>query len=578
MACFKASHLTGMPQLTPAKKLVLAAALISAAVAFCVYIPSLGNGFVVWDDPEYIYGNPNIKSFDLRWAFTAFVGSTWLPLTLLSFALDYSIWGLDPYGFHLTNSILHTLNTFLLALLAARLARGLDNDISPRGLFLIALSAGLLFGIHPTHVESVAWATERKDVLNAFFFLLGLHAYASYSKALKPGWYVLTLLFFVLSLLSKAMTVTMPVVLLIMDFYPLKRTGAGVRRILIEKLPFFGLSFAAGLVSIWSQSAHSLSTVDDMPLFARLYVAVRGVLFYIYKTLFPVDLAPLYPMDFKMGLNAPFILYVIGLLAITAFAIFMLKKTRAILSAWAYFVVTLLPVIGILQVGKQAAADRYTYLPSMGLVLLAAAALGWLVQRRAKAFVPVLAGLVLVSALLSFLTVRQAAAWKDTLSLWTQEIKAYPELGDGYVHRGMTYVALGRFNEGIADLTKGIGLKPGKKVLFDAYSHRGVAYGNVGKVPEAIADFTQALFIDPKSKLTYQNRAASYMQQRTYWKAIADFQKAASLEPIDGASYTELGLAYAETGDRESAYISLRKAVELGDNAALDHLKVLEGN
>ncbi len=567
-----------MPELTPAKKLVLAAAVISALAAFCVYIPSLNNGFVAWDDPEYIYGNPNIKSIDIRWAFTAFVGSTWLPLTLLSFAIDYSLWGLNPFGFHLTNSVLHTLNTFLLALLGVRFAKGMDEAISPKGIFLIALSTGLLFGIHPTHVESVAWATERKDVLNAFFFLLGLHAYVSYSKALKPGWYILTLLFFVLSLLSKAMTVTMPLVLIIMDFYPLKRAGAEIKRILIEKLPFFALSLAAGLVSIWSQSAHSLSTVDDMPLFARLFVAVRGVLFYIYKTLWPADLAPLYPMNFRMGLNAPFIMYVIGLLVITAVAVLMVKKTRAVLSAWAYYVITLLPVIGIIQVGKQAAADRYTYLPSMGLVLLAGAGLYWLVQRREKAFAPAFAGLIAISAVLSVLTVKQAAAWKDTISLWTQEIRAYPELGDGYVHRGMTYVQLGRFNEGIDDLTRGIELKPVRQVLFDGYSHRGIAYGNVGKVPEAIADFTQALFIYPTSKITYQNRAASYMQQGAYWKAIADFQKAASLEPVDGASYTELGLAYVQAGDRESAYVSLRKAVELGDNAAFEHLRVLEGN
>lgn len=569
-----------MLETRPAKKTALAAALIPAVVAFCLYIPSLGNGFVAWDDPEYIYGNPNIKSFDLGWAFTAFVGGTWLPLTLLSFALDYSIWGLDPFGFHLTNSILHSLNTFLLAVLATRLAKGVDKGIGPKGLFLMAIAAGLLFGIHPTHVESVAWATERKDVLNALFFLLGLHAYVSYSKALKPGWYVLTLIFFVLSILSKAMTVTMPLVLLIMDFYPLQRLNAGIKRILIEKLPFFALSLAAGLVSIWSQSAHSLSTIEEMPLFARLFVAVRGVLFYIYKTLCPLDLAPLYPLDLMMTVaDVRLILYVSGLLAITAFTVFMMKKTRALLGAWAYYVATLLPVIGILQVGKQAAADRYTYLPSMGLVLLAAAGLGWLVHKKTKAFAPVFAALIAVSAALSLLTVRQTEIWKDTLSLWTQEIKVYPALGDGYIHRGVTYVYLGRFNEGIADITKGIELKPGKKrLLIDAYSTRGVAYGNVGRVPDAISDFTNVLLLDPKNKLMYLNRASAYMQQKEYMQAIADFQKAVALEPIDGASYTELGRAYAQAGDRESAYASLKKAMQLGDNAALEHIRALEGN
>src|SRR3989337_3947344 len=300
--------------------LILLACLIAAVVAFCVYIPSLGNGFVNWDDSEYIYGNPYIKGFDLKWAFTAVIGSTWIPLTLLSFALDYAVWGLDPFGFHLSNSILHTLNTFMLAFLAARLANW-HGSLGPKGLFMTALAAGLLFGIHPIHVESVAWATERKDVLNAFFFLLALHSYVSYAKASSPAFYFLTLVFFVLSLLSKPMTVTMPVVLLIMDFYPLNRfKTAGLKKIIIEKLPFFGLSILTGVVSIWSQtSADSLSSVTKWPVSSRLYISVRGFLFYICKTIVPVNLAPLYPRNIVNGLDIWFAVYALFLLATTAF-------------------------------------------------------------------------------------------------------------------------------------------------------------------------------------------------------------------------------------------------------------------
>ncbi len=560
------------------KATVISAALIAALAAFLVYMPSLNNGFVLWDDPVYIYGNPNIRGFDLEWAFKAIVGGTWLPLTLLSFAIDYSLWGLNPFGFHLTNSILHTLNTFLLALLGVRFAKGMDEAISPKGIFLIALSTGLLFGIHPTHVESVAWATERKDVLNAFFFLLGLHAYVSYSKALKPGWYILTLLFFVLSLLSKAMTVTMPLVLIIMDFYPLKRAGAEIKRILIEKLPFFALSLAAGLVSIWSQSGSSLASLESMPLFTRLYISARGILFYLYKTIWPVDLAPLYLIDLNDLSQLRFAIYVAAILAITALSVIAMKKSRALFSAWAYYVITLLPVIGIIQVGKQAAADRYTYLPSMGLVLIAAAGLGWLVQRRTKAFVPVFAGLLAISALLSFHSIRQSAVWKDTLSLWSQEIAVFPEYGDGYVGRGVVHANLGNYNEAIADLTKGIGLRPEKRYLLDAYLHRGIAYGSLGMMAEAIDDFSMALSIDYGNKVAYQNRASAHMARGAHSLAIADLRTAALLEPVDGASYTRLGLAYAEAGDRENAYMSLRKAIELGDSSAAGHMGELQGN
>jgi len=568
-----------MPLTNPAKKLVLAAALISAFVAFCVYIPALGNGFVEWDDPLYVYENPNIRGFDLKWAFTASVVSTWAPLTLLSFALDYSIWGLDPFGYHLVNSILHSLNVFMLALLAARLAQA-ASGFGAKGLFMTALAAGLLFGIHPIHVESVAWVSERKDVLNAFFFLLALHSYVSYAKASRPAFYFLTLVFFVLSLLSKPMTVTMPVVLLIMDFYPLNRfKTAGLKKIIIEKLPFFGLSILTGVASIWSQtSADSLSSVTKWPVSSRIYISVRGFLFYICKTIVPVNLAPLYPRNIVNGLDIWFAVYALFLLAITAFTVRMIKRTRALFSSWAFYVITLLPVIGILQVGSQAAADRYSYLPSMGLVLLVAAGLGWLIHKKAKAFVPVLAALVVVSSVLSFLTVRQTGIWKDTVSLWTHEIKVFPGFPFGYVYRGVSNVAAGNYERSIADLTKGIELNPGKQVLFDAYSHRGSAMGNLGRMQEAAADFTQALSLKPENKVMYQNRASAYINQGAYALALSDLQKAASLEPVDGASYTELGLAYARTGDRENAYASLQKAVQLGDNAALQRLKALEGN
>lgn len=568
--------MTGMPQLNPTKKLILAAALISAAVAFCVYIPSLGNGFVRWDDPAYVIDNNNIRSFDLRYAFTAFVMSTWLPLTILSFMLDYSIWGLNPFGYHLVNSILHSINTFMLALLAARLAKA-GGIIESKGLFLTALTAGLLFGAHPVHVESVAWIAERKDVLNALFFLLGLHSYLNYSKAQRPAWYLLTIAFFTLSLLSKPMTVTMPLVLLILDFYPLERLkGAGIRRAVAEKLPFFGLSFAISAISIWSQSERALAGLDFLPFEGRLHIAARGFLFYIYKTLWPIDLAPLYPLDFSLNLNVWFASYVAGLLAITAFAVFMLKKTKAFLSAWAFYIITLVPVIGIIKVGRQAAADRYAYIPSMGLVILAGALIAWLVRRRAKAFLPALAALAAVSAVLSFLTVKQTEVWKNTITLWTQEIKAYPAFIEGYMARGRHNVILGKYQDALPDLNMVMQLTSSKTALQGAYFYRGLVYSNTGMIEDGIDDLTIVLIFDPTDRLAYKNRAMAYMKTGEYLKGIADFEKAASLG--EAPSYLDLGMAYLQLGDKEKAYINLKKAVQLGDSKALEQLKVLEGN
>ena len=569
-------------QKSASKALILLAALISAAVTFGVYLPSLENGFVNWDDHLYVTDNPYIRVLDLKWAFTAVVGDHWLPLTLLSFTLDHAIWGMDPFGFHLTNSILHSANTALVAILAARLA-GTREGFRIKGLFVIALASGLLFGVHPLRVESVAWITERKDVLNALFFLLSLHAYLSYAKSpSRPSYYYfLTLFFFILSLLSKPMTITMPLLLLIIDFYPLGRVRTkGLKHLVIEKLPFFGLSFMVGVLSILTQSG-TLVPIEKMPLADRLHIASRGALFYIYKTFVPLSLAPLYPRDFESGLNLYFAAYALLLASITAFTVLMLKRTGALLSAWAYYLVTLLPVIGILQLGKQAAADRYMYIPGIGLAVLAAAGAGYLVRRNEKAFAPMLAAVAVTSALLSFLTVRQISVWKDSVSLWTQEIKVFPDYANGYVGRGITHLLNGNSREAAADLTKGIELKPGSKLLFNAYFHRGIAFSSIGRIPEGVADFTKALDLEPENgdyRPVYQNRAAAYMKSGEYALALEDLRKAASLPPVDAESYTKLGLAYAQAGDRENAYISLRKAVELGDNAAVEHLRALEGN
>ena len=562
-----------------AKLLVLLAALIAVAVTFGVYIPSLGNGFVNWDDDTYVLNNIYIQGFsaeNLGVIFFKVFFSNYAPLHLLSYSLDFAIWGLDPFGFHLTNSILHAANTFLVALLAARLA-DTRGCFETKGLFVMALASGLLFGLHPLHVESVAWVTERKDVLNALFFLFGLHAYLSYLKGpSRRAYYILTLFFFTLSLLSKAMTVTMPLVLLMIDLYPLGRLKTeGLKRLIIEKLPFFGLSLLIALISIWSQSG-ALAPIEKLPLDDRLHVAARGALFYIYKSLVPLGLAPLYPRDFAMGFNLWFAAYTIVLASITALAVLALKRTGAPLSAWGYYLVTLLPVIGIMQAGRQAAADRYTYIPSIGLVILVAAGAAYLVQKK-KAFVPVLAAITLLSALLSFLTVRQTGVWKDSAALWTREIKVFPEYPNGHVGRGLTYVFAGDFNGAVADLDKGIGLKPGSNLLYEAYFYRGIALSSLGRIQEGLSDFTAAINLKPDEKIPYRNRGNAYMRAGEPDLAIRDLKQAADLPPVDGGAFIDLGLAYMRTGDRENAYESMERALALGDKGALPYLKELEG-
>ncbi|MCL4873075.1 tetratricopeptide repeat protein [bacterium] len=592
-----------MPERDYSFKLIFLAALISAIAAFALYLPSLGFDFVDWDDPAYVSENPDIQGIDLKWAFTAVVVGTWIPLTFLSFALDYAVWGLDPLGYHLTNTILHSANVFLVAFLAARLA-GRRGGLGAGGIFLMALSAGLLFGLHPLRAESVAWVSERKDVLNAFFFLLGLHAYLGYAENKKASSYVLTLVLFVLSLLSKPMTVTMPLVLLILDYYPLERLKReGWKRPLIEKLPFLMLSLAAGLMTIWSQGK-AVMPPEALPFADRIHIAARGYLFYIYKSVIPAGLAPLYPRDFASGLNLSAVLYLAALAAITILALYLRRWSKAFISAWACYAVTLLPVIGLMQVGRQAAADRYTYIPAIGLAILVSAAAGWIVKRNSKSLPAVLALVLAASGLLSFFAFKQEMIWKNPVSLWSRQIEVFPshsqgyvnrsaayvalgmnesaiedlrkmspESGHGYFNRGNAYLTLGRFDLAIPDLDKAIELEPN---TLPAYSSRGSALVNAGRFREGISDFTVVLDSDPGNKAIFRARGTAYAISGQYGEALEDFLKAAELDPGDPSAHIDLGKVYMHLGNFERSYASMRKALELGDTSASRYISDLE--
>jgi hypothetical protein len=373
--------------------IVWAMALVVAFITFMVYFPTFNNDFVNWDDNVYVYENQGIRSIDfwfLKWSFTAVVSSNWHPLTMFSHALDYALWGLDPWGHHLTSIIFHTFNTLLVFILVVRLSEyrragetGISSDFAGPGkkALIAGIVTALLFGIHPVHVESVAWVSERKDVLSAFFFLLSVLAYLKYTSSRdskRSIFYGACLILFIMALMSKPMAVTLPVVLLILDCYPLGRLtlGGGLRGarwLVIEKVPFFVLSLLSSLITLWAQhTSGAITTLGVTPLTTRILVAMRAYVFYIYKMVLPTDLAPFYPYPrtvefFAVEYSVSFIL----LIVITSLCLWSSKRNGLFLAVWFYYLVTLIPVIGIVRVGLQAAADRYTYLPSLGPFLLA---------------------------------------------------------------------------------------------------------------------------------------------------------------------------------------------------------------
>jgi len=507
-------------------------ALIPALVAVVLFLPALGNGFVNWDDPAYVYENLHIRHLELRWIFTGIVASNYHPLTLLSHTIDYALFGPDPMGHHLTSLILHGLNSALVFILAKRLlTKGLGQ-----GNTLGALIAALLFAVHPLHVESVVWVSERKDVLSAFFFFLSILLYIRYTEKGRMGLYCLTLLAFILALLSKPMAVTLPVVLFILDYYPLDRLQKG-RVILMEKIPFFALSIASAIVTLWAQSTGGAVTrMVSYPLSIRILVAVRGYLFYSYKLLFPVGLAPYYPLPMGLGpSNSFFIVALIFLTGVTLFCLFLaMRGKRALLAVWLYYLVTLAPVIGIVQVGSQAAADRYSYLPTVGCIMLAGALLSLLYKRSGGSKGIALIITLSVLLFLSVQTTRAIPVWHDSVSLWSHEINFLETHNKrdrlaatiAHYNRAKAFESISLLPEAIADYTSVIAINPG---YLDAYINRGVIYGRLGRFEEALPDFDRAVELDPASASARYNRGLVYKNLGQMDKAREDFQAAMSL-------------------------------------------------
>ena len=562
----------------------LIVAFLVCIITILVYLPALQNDFVNWDDPAYVYENPHIQLIDLvffKWIFTGFHAANWHPLTWLSHAVDYAVWGADPMGHHLTSMIIHGLNAFLVAIIAACLISvrrdPADRDHAP---LVVGAVTGLLFGIHPLHVESVAWISERKDLLCAFFFLLSILSYLKYSllrahseeegheKSDGKVHYVFSLFLFVLALMSKPMAVTLPVVLIILDLYPLERLslenvfsrGCGV---LIEKLPFFGLSIAASAITLMAQQK-AMPLLEFFPIGTRICVGIRALGFYLVKMLFPKGLAPFYPHPREISfISFDYILAFLLVSGIIISCIWAFRRRQKFWPAvWAYYFVTLVPVLGIIQVGEQAAADRYTYLPGLGPMLLAGLGVFWLWRRSASDHIKraVVAGFaILVLTVLSIMTTGQIAFWKDSISLWNRQLQLYTS-AVAYNNRGEAYSVSGKHVKAIADFNKAIQLQPGDPSV---YYNRGSVYKILVKYRETIADFNKAIELDPLYTQAYNNRGNVYLILEKYQEAMADFDKAIEIDPGHALAYNNRGNVFLRLGLYQKAEVDFNKSIEL---------------
>lgn len=512
------------------------------------------------DDLGYVTGNPLIRSIDLRFfgrVFTTVVLNNWHPLTIISYALDYTLWGLNPFGYHLTNIIFHTANTFLAGTLAFRLASLSGQKEDAGGAIITGMVTALVFGLHPLHVESVAWVAERKDVVSCFFFLLSVLSYIRYAGG-RPNFYFISLGFFALSLLSKAMAVTLPVVLIILDYYPLRRLRpgwTGALKSAFEKAPYFILSIALSVVTLLAQRGAYVD-LEKYGFPARLASALEAYIFYLYKMLLPFGLAPYYQIQTGAAFFDPALLASVALfLSITAFCLLTDKKVFK--AAWLYYLITLFPVIGLIQVGGQAAADRYTYIPGIAPSILLGAGAGVLSKRAGKK--PLSAIMAVLALALVVLTIRQEAIWKDTLTLWNHEIRLFPgRVKIAYNSRGGAYRELHDYRRALEDFNTAISLDPGYAM---PYNNRGLVYRDAGDYARALSDFSTSISLDPRNAVAFINRADTYKDLRDYQKALADYDAAISIDPGNSFFYNQRGLAYSYIGDYARAIEDYNAAI-----------------
>ena len=578
-------------------------AVLLGLITIAVFWPSGLFDFLSLDDKVYVTANPRVQkgvtAAGLRWAFTNFDSGTWHPLTWISHMLDYELYGLWAGGHHLTNVLIHMAGTVLLFLVL----NAMTGFLWGSGL------VAALFALHPLHVESVAWVAERKDVLSGFFWVATMGAYYLYVK--KPGAsrYLLVLACLALGLLSKPMLVTLPIVLLFMDYWPLRRHEKpttlfddSVRtypffrhtcsRLIVEKIPLFVLSLAAGVLAlIGQQRIGAIQTMEVFPFRERFTNAIVSYVWYIWKTILPLDLAVYYP---HAGMP-PFWKWVgalVILLAVTVLALRWARTCPYLLVGWLWYMVTLLPVIGFVQIGAQAMADRYTYIPLIGLFIMvvwgAYDAAGE--RKYSRTALAVFFPVVIIALMLS--TANQLNYWRDSRTLYghalavtednylvhnnlgnelagagdmdealahyLEAVRIYPDYADGHYNLANAFARIGQDDQAVYHYLEAIRIKPDHD---KAHNNLGITLARQGNLDKAMEYFSETLRVNPDASDARYNLGSALASQGKYNDAIAHFTEILRQNPGATQARVRLGKAYWLSGDREKAlkeYESIR--------------------
>jgi len=527
-------------------KTLLSLGLLLVAVA--IYLQTGSHAFIDFDDNEYVYENPMVRaglSLDgVVWAFCTFWSANWHPIAWLSHMADVQLFGLDAGWHHLTNVALHGLSPVLLFLVL----RSMTNAV-----WRSALVAAL-FAVHPQHVESVAWIAERKDVLSTFFWLLTMAAYVNFVRNGGIGRYLLLLATYSLGLMSKPMLVTLPVVLLLLDYWPLgrvaSRSSSGVRasawELISEKLPLFALAMTSSAITYFAQrSWGAAASLDVIPLGERISNVLVSAVLYFVKTIYPVSLAVSSPHPSSIGESVPAVEIVVAIATLSVLTALSASQWRArpwIIVGWLWFLIALVPVIGLVQIGSQAMADRYTYVPHIGLFIL----LVWSVpavavrSRYGKFAVGALCASVLLG--LSAMARVQAGYWRYGVTLYTHAIRVTNKNWLAWNNLGMQHLNAGRFDTALGCFSEAARIKSN---YADAWYNAGVARQRLGQTAQAIESYQTSLRLESRNADGWTNLGLARQTIGDYASAIKAYQTALQLRPEDSLALYNLALAHA---------------------------------
>jgi len=528
-------------------------ALLLALVTLVIYLPVLHDGFVNFDDDDYVTSNRVVKNgltpAGVHWAFTTFHAANWHPMTWLSHMLDCQLFGLNPAAHHFINALLHSANAALLFILLLRLTR----------LTWPSLIVAALFAWHPLHVESVAWISERKDVLSTFFALLALLSYAKFAREKCRRSYWFALCFFTLGLMAKPMLVTLPLVLLLLDFWPLERfNNSTVKRLLVEKIPFYLLAAGSCIVTFLAQRAEAVRTLKQVSLSLRLENALVATATYLFQIFWPANLAVFYPMPEKI---AP-VAVIISATALVLISVLVWRARNNCpcwTTGWLWFLGTLVPVIGLVKVGDAAHADRYTYFPAVGIFIAVVFGVWhWLKQPRAQKTFIAASFVVLVACIA--LTEFQLAFWRDSETLFRRALAVTENNSTAHLNLGAALETKGQPDAALVEYRESLRLDP---YSFETANDIGKLLFEQGRPAEALDYCLTAVRLKPDRATLHNNLGLTLEALGRFDEARAQFAEAARLDETNAIPRFQTGRTLLKQGRDAEALPELFAALQI---------------